>query len=223
MIQELIALIEQSAKARGEEPLVPRKFIAKALEKIENGGEEVEKYPTGAPSLKGVYEIAVKLFNARCRNCGGDGRKYVIDRVVQGQDYGPETEGHYVACPQCGGSGVLLSKEGGLRMNETFRKLISEKLGLDFVPRPNSTHFLVSIQAFPKKVITDNELLPCVIKCFSNMGFEPDMDSVSPKDDFTWMTIRKGNEVFSVGITNTIMPPFCIIITVARLYFLQRT
>lgn len=102
-------------------------------------------------------------------------------------------------------------------MNETFRKMISEKSGLNFIPRPNNAHFLVSIQAFPKKVVIDNELLPCVIQCFSDMGFELDKDSLRPNDDFTWMTMRKGNEVFSVSITNTIMPPFYVIITVARL------
>lgn len=111
MNQELIALIEQAAQARGEKPLIPRDFIAKALRRIENGEEEAEKYPTGAPSLKSVYDIAVKLFKARCTSCGGDGRKYVVDRVVQGQDYGPETEGHYETCPQCGGSGVVLPKK----------------------------------------------------------------------------------------------------------------
>lgn len=99
MNQELMVLVEQAAQARGERPLVPRSFIAMALEKIENNDEEVEKYPTGAPSLRGVYEIAVKLFNARCTNCGGDGRIFIVDRVVQGQDYGPETEGTLRSLP----------------------------------------------------------------------------------------------------------------------------
>ncbi len=110
--QELVILVEQAAQARGETP-IPREYIIKALERIERGEEKVEQYPVGTPSLKGVFEIAVKYYKARCKSCGGDGRRYVVDRVVQGQDYGPETEGHYETCPQCGGSGVLLQKKGG--------------------------------------------------------------------------------------------------------------
>jgi len=45
----------------------------------------------------------------KCDKCGGDGRIYIVDRVVQGQDYGPETEGHYEKCSKCGGKGKIPS------------------------------------------------------------------------------------------------------------------
>lgn len=102
-------------------------------------------------------------------------------------------------------------------MKETFRKLVSEKLELNFVPRPNSSHFLVSVQTFPQRVVTDNELLPCIFNCFNSMGFKVDMSSIKPDDDFTWIEMRQGEEKFSVGITNAITPPLHIIITVTRL------
>ena len=57
----LIELIEKSAKARGES-FVPRDYIVEALEKIENGEIDVERYPTGVPSLKGVYAAAQKIY-----------------------------------------------------------------------------------------------------------------------------------------------------------------
>lgn len=37
----------------------------------------------------------------RCARCGDSKQIFIVDRVVQGQDYGPETEGHYIACPSC--------------------------------------------------------------------------------------------------------------------------
>lgn len=37
----------------------------------------------------------------KCPRCGGDGRIYIEDGVTQGQDYGPETDGHYEKCPHC--------------------------------------------------------------------------------------------------------------------------
>lgn len=43
----------------------------------------------------------------KCDKCNGEGGKYVVDRVVQGQDYGPETEGHRERCPWCGGKGEV--------------------------------------------------------------------------------------------------------------------
>ena len=103
-------------------------------------------------------------------------------------------------------------------MNEIFRKMISESLGINFSFRPNHPHFLISVQAFPQKVITDNKLLSCVAQCLGDMGFELDADLVSPKDDdFTWIKTKKEKETFSVGITNTMKPPFYIIITLTRI------
>lgn len=59
-LTELIGLVEQAAEARGE-PTIPREFVVEALQRIELGKESVRRYPTGAPSLKGVYDIASKL------------------------------------------------------------------------------------------------------------------------------------------------------------------
>ncbi len=67
MNNELVTIVEQAAQARGN-PTVSREYIIKALERIECGEEKVVKYPTGAPSLKGIYEIAVKLFKNETKN-----------------------------------------------------------------------------------------------------------------------------------------------------------
>ncbi len=58
--QEFIDLVERAAQAR-DEPPVPRQYIEEALRRIDAGQEEVTRYPMGAPSLKGVYDIAVTL------------------------------------------------------------------------------------------------------------------------------------------------------------------
>jgi hypothetical protein len=60
MNPEFIDLVEKAAKMRGEEP-VPRDFISEALEKIEKGEEKVEMYPTGAPSLRGISDLARRI------------------------------------------------------------------------------------------------------------------------------------------------------------------
>ena len=44
----------------------------------------------------------------KCKNCRGSGSVYVVDRVVQGQDYGGETEGHSERCSSCSGTGEIL-------------------------------------------------------------------------------------------------------------------
>lgn len=58
---EIIELVEGAALAR-KEPKIPRDFITEALERVNSGKEIVERYPTGAPSLKGVYNIASRLY-----------------------------------------------------------------------------------------------------------------------------------------------------------------
>ena len=40
-----------------------------------------------------------------CSACDGKGERFIVDRCVQGQDYGPETEGHIEICSQCKGKG----------------------------------------------------------------------------------------------------------------------
>ncbi len=59
----LIKLVENAAKDRKDVP-ISRKYIIDALEKIDRGDAEVERYPMGHPSLKGVYEIALGLYEA---------------------------------------------------------------------------------------------------------------------------------------------------------------
>ncbi|NQT22793.1 MAG: hypothetical protein HQ579_05055 [Candidatus Omnitrophica bacterium] len=61
MHPDIMRLIEAAAKARGD-PGIPREFIVKALIKIDRGEEEVVRYPFGAPSLRGTYDIAAKLY-----------------------------------------------------------------------------------------------------------------------------------------------------------------
>lgn len=61
---KFIELVEQAANARNEMP-IPRWCIEEALRRIVDGREEVSYwYPSGFPSLKGVYDVAVKLESA---------------------------------------------------------------------------------------------------------------------------------------------------------------
>ncbi len=58
---EYVELVEDTARARGDKAIL-RKFILAAIQGIETGEEDVDRYPiTNAPSLKGVYEIAARL------------------------------------------------------------------------------------------------------------------------------------------------------------------
>ena len=100
-------------------------------------------------------------------------------------------------------------------MTEVFIRLMSEGLGINFTPRDSISHFLVSIEAFPEKVVTDNELIPCLEQCLSAMGLEIDLNSLMIKGDFTWIKVKNGSEAFSVGITALKVPYFQIIITLA--------
>lgn len=45
------------------------------------------------------------LGQTTCQECDGTGNKFVVDRVVQGQNYGPESQGHNELCRDCNGSG----------------------------------------------------------------------------------------------------------------------
>lgn len=110
-----------------------------------------------------------------------------------------------------------MSEVKASEMQKTFQKLVSKKLGIDFVFRDSSPCFLISVKTYPQRVVTDNELLPCLFNCFNTMGFKVDMNSIKPDDDFTWIEMRRGEEKFSIGITNAITPPLHIIITVTRL------
>ena len=61
MTSNLVELVESAAKIRGE-PTVPRDYIVEALDKIDKKEVEVERYPTGIPSLKNVYDLASKIY-----------------------------------------------------------------------------------------------------------------------------------------------------------------
>ena len=43
----------------------------------------------------------------KCLKCKGEGKVWIVNRVVQGQDYGPSEEGHYEKCGNCSGTGEV--------------------------------------------------------------------------------------------------------------------
>jgi hypothetical protein len=64
MAPNIAEMVEVAAKARSEDP-APRDFINEVLDKIDSGEiglSEDERYPTGAPSLRVVYNLAKKLY-----------------------------------------------------------------------------------------------------------------------------------------------------------------
>lgn len=65
--EELIDLVEGAMKAR-EETLVPREFILEAINRVASKNESVESYPTGMPSLKGISDLAHRLWNEKICN-----------------------------------------------------------------------------------------------------------------------------------------------------------
>ena len=58
-----IEMVEGAAEARGDTP-VPREYIFVALDKINHNEIDVERYPLGSPSLKGVYRASLDLYLA---------------------------------------------------------------------------------------------------------------------------------------------------------------
>ena len=57
---KFVRMVEGAAKARGE-IAVPREFIVAAIERIEVGEYTVTRYPSGMPSLKDVFDVAIML------------------------------------------------------------------------------------------------------------------------------------------------------------------
>ena len=53
-------MVNGAATARGE-PVLPENVIEEAYSRVKIGIAECHKYPTGEPSLKGIYEIAKEL------------------------------------------------------------------------------------------------------------------------------------------------------------------
>jgi DNA replicative helicase MCM subunit Mcm2 (Cdc46/Mcm family) len=58
--KKYVALVEGAAKLR-KEAHVQRKFVEEALELVEAGQKQVERYPGGHPSLKAIYDLAATL------------------------------------------------------------------------------------------------------------------------------------------------------------------
>ncbi|MFZ2154092.1 MAG: hypothetical protein WAV16_02560 [Candidatus Moraniibacteriota bacterium] len=56
----LVDLVMDAAQARRDKE-VPEGYIEKALEMIASGERNVPMYPTGLPSLRGVYDLAHEL------------------------------------------------------------------------------------------------------------------------------------------------------------------
>jgi len=63
----LALLVEAAAVLRGEDS-VPRGFIVEALELVESGQKTVPMYPSGAPSLKAIYDLALCLYTGTLQN-----------------------------------------------------------------------------------------------------------------------------------------------------------
>jgi hypothetical protein len=97
-----------------------------------------------------------------------------------------------------------------------FRKLISEKLGINFSEREANQKFLVSIEAFPKKIIENEELVSGIKECLSTIGFDLDESSIDRDRDFIWAKMKNKDEGFSIGITNSVTEPVYIIVTIMR-------
>jgi hypothetical protein len=60
---QIINLVEEAARMRGNEPL-SREYIVDALERIDRGEVEVRTY-MGIPSLRGIYETALDIERKR--------------------------------------------------------------------------------------------------------------------------------------------------------------
>lgn len=60
MSKTFIDLVEGAALARND-PQVARPYLEEAHRRIEAGEVQVASYPGGKPSLKAVYELAVRI------------------------------------------------------------------------------------------------------------------------------------------------------------------
>jgi hypothetical protein len=59
-MSDIVDIVNGAAKARGEPPL-SSESIEEAVDRVESGIADCDRYPTGAPCLKGLYEIAKEL------------------------------------------------------------------------------------------------------------------------------------------------------------------
>lgn len=102
-------------------------------------------------------------------------------------------------------------------MKEKFRKLVSERLGINFISRNSSPCFLISAKACPDRVVAKDELFPCLDNCFNAIGFKLDLNSIKSADDLSSIKMERGDEKFIVGIVNATEPAPRIMITVLRI------
>ncbi len=65
--KSFIELVAESAGLRGD-LYIPKEFYRKALEKIVSEEEKSERYDSGYPSTKRVYEIASVLYKKKKLN-----------------------------------------------------------------------------------------------------------------------------------------------------------
>ncbi len=64
MMNRMVDMVEKAAGMRGD-AIIPSEFTRKALEMAEKGEVEIERYPLGAPTLKGIYDLSLKLFQSK--------------------------------------------------------------------------------------------------------------------------------------------------------------
>lgn len=64
MRDRMVEMVEKAAGMRGD-AIVPSEFTHQAIEMVQTGKAKVEQYSGGEPTLKGVYDLALKLFQAK--------------------------------------------------------------------------------------------------------------------------------------------------------------
>lgn len=65
----LAGIVQKCAVERGEEP-APEEFILRAMRKLDAGEiRNVDRLPTGVPSVKGIHQAALMLFGVHNTMC----------------------------------------------------------------------------------------------------------------------------------------------------------
>jgi len=62
MPNELVGIVEEAADVRGD-PKVPRDYVVDAVERVESGKEEVQRFESGFPSPQDIYDLAARLYD----------------------------------------------------------------------------------------------------------------------------------------------------------------
>jgi len=58
-----LRIFEGAREARGD-PAIPLRYVAEALRRFEEGQLDIPRYPSGKPTLKGLYDSANALMAA---------------------------------------------------------------------------------------------------------------------------------------------------------------